>query len=71
MPRRDDSGAVAGAGMAVFAVEGGAARLVPVSVGARNGVDAWVQNGLSSGASVIVYPPASVSDGARVKIRKV
>ena len=32
---------------------------------------AWVQNGLSSGASVIVYPPASVSDGARVKIRKV
>jgi len=71
IPRRDDSGAVAGAGMAVFAVEGGVARLVPVSVGARNGIDAWVQSGLSTGAAVVVYPPATVRDGARVKIRKV
>ena len=70
-PRRDDGGADAGTGMAVFAVEGGVARWVPVSVGARNGVDAWVQSGLSPGASVIVYPPATVQDGARVKVRKV
>jgi len=69
--RRDDGGADAGTGMAVFAVDGGVARWVPVSVGARNGIDAWVQSGLSPGASVIVYPPATVTDGARVKVRKV
>jgi Membrane-fusion protein len=58
-------------GMAVFVVADGRARLVPVRVGARNGSEAWVQTGLASGASVIVYPPATVRDKARVKIRKV
>jgi HlyD family secretion protein len=58
-------------GMAVYALESGRARLVPVELGARNGSDAWVRQGLQAGASVIVYPPATVRDGQRVRQRKV
>ena len=43
----------------------------PVELGARNGTDAWVQGGLADGATVIVYPPAAVRDGVRVKPRSV
>jgi len=60
-----------GAGTAVFVVDDGRARLVAVRIGARNGSEAWVQGGLAAGASVIVYPPAAVRDGARVRIRQV
>lgn len=58
-------------GMAVFAVKEGRAQITPVQVGARNGADAWVQKGLNPGEAVIVYPPSTVKDGARVKVRKV
>lgn len=56
-------------GMAVFVVDGGHARLKPVTLGGRNGSQAWVQGGLTAGQSVIVYPPAAVADGLRVKPR--
>ena len=58
------------AGMAVFTIDGGRARLVPVEVGARNGVEAWIKSGLAAGTRVIVYPPSSVTEGVRVKARK-
>jgi HlyD family secretion protein len=58
-------------GMAVFALDGGRARLVPVEVAARNGGMAWVKSGVQPGASVIVYPPSAVKDGVRVRSRKV
>jgi len=58
-------------GMAVFVLQGGRARLVPVQVGARNGAQAWLRQGLAPGAEVLVYPPAGVADGVRVKVRKV
>ena len=58
-------------GMAVFSIEGGRARLVPVRIGARNGVEAWIQGGAAPGTSVIVYPPATVRDGDRVTVRRV
>jgi HlyD family secretion protein len=58
-------------GMAVFAVEAGHARVVAVQIGARNGAHAWVQQGLTPGATVIVYPPSAVKDGVRVKVRTV
>jgi HlyD family secretion protein len=58
-------------GMAVFVVDAGRARLAPVLVGARNANDAWVQQGLTVGDTVIVYPPPGVKDGARVKPRGV
>ena len=34
-----------------------------MTVGARNGSQAWVRSGLAAGAQVIVYPPAAVADG--------
>ena len=58
-------------GMAVFVLDHGRARLVPVVLGARNGTEAWVRSGLREGAQVIVYPPASVHDGAAVRVRRV
>ena len=57
--------------MAVYAIENGRARLRPVRLGARNDMEAWLQAGLADGARVIVYPPATVRDGVRVKERSV
>ena len=54
---------------AVFAVREGRARPVPVDLGGRNGVHAWIRGGLDSGEAVIAYPPATVSDGVRVTPR--
>ena len=76
-PLPADRAAAAGEGtsgperQAVFVIEGGRARLKPVQVGARNGSQAWVREGLAAGAQVIVYPGAAVADGVRVKPRKV
>jgi HlyD family secretion protein len=53
----------------VFVVEGGLARQVPVRLGGRNGSAAWIRSGLALGTSVIVYPPATVRDGVRVRVR--
>lgn len=58
-------------GNAVFVVEGGRARLVPVQLGARNGQEAWIESGLAAGAQVIVYPPPATRDGLRVAPRQV
>jgi HlyD family secretion protein len=58
-------------GMAVFALDGSRARMVPVEVAARNGGMAWVKSGVQPGTSVIVYPPSAVKDGVRVRSRKV
>lgn len=58
-------------GMAVFVVDGPRARLAPVRVRARNGQHAWIEEGLAPGDAVIVYPPATVGDGSRVKVRQV
>ena len=55
----------------VFRLEEGRARLTRVKVGARNGSAAWVPQGLTPGATVIVYPPAGLRDGNRVKSRSV
>ena len=56
---------------AVFAMVEGRARTVRVSLAGRNGVTAWLREGLSPGTRVIVYPPSGVLDGARVRERKV
>ena len=57
--------------MAVFQVVDGRSRLVPVELGARNATDAWIRAGITPGASVVVYPPAAVRDGVRVRQRTV
>ncbi len=65
LPEADDHA------MAAFVVEGGRAKLTPVTLAGRNGQSAWITQGLTPGAKVIVYPPAAVRDGVRVKARKV
>jgi HlyD family secretion protein len=57
--------------MAVFVSDNGRAKLTPVTLQARNGSAAWIGQGLAAGAKVIVYPPAAVRDGVRVRERKV
>jgi HlyD family secretion protein len=59
-----------GAEWALFVVEDGRARLRPVEVGQRNGLQAEVVSGLAEGARVIVHPSDSVTDGARVTPRE-
>lgn len=77
LPASGASGDGAGAGPlpsarhAVFVVDGGRARQVPVQLGGRNGAMAWIRSGLARGTQVIVYPPASVREGVRVAARKV
>lgn len=56
---------------AVFALADGRARLKTITLGGRNGQQAWVTGGLAEGETVIVYPPAAVADGVRVKARAV
>ena len=58
-------------GMAVFVVDGSRARMQPVEVQARNGSEAWLRGGVPAGAAVVVYPPPQVSDGQRIRVRKV
>lgn len=64
----DQGGAAAGWG--VFVLDGGRARLRPVSLKARNAQQAWVGDALREGTQVIVYPPETVRDGARVTPRQ-
>jgi HlyD family secretion protein len=60
-----------GGGWAVFAVQGGRARLQRVTIGNRNGVAAELLSGLAAGDQVIVYPPDQVGDLVRVIPRQV
>lgn len=55
----------------VFLIENGRARLTEVKVGARNASQAWLRQGPATGSTVIVYPPAALRDGQRVKPRSV
>lgn len=57
-------------GAAVFVADGGRARLQPVTVAARNASEAWVTQGVVAGTPVLVYPPATVTDGARIRQRR-
>lgn len=67
----DDATADDDGRMAVFAIEGGRARLREVVIGGRNGEQAWIVSGLREGERVIVYPGDAVRDGARVEARTV
>lgn len=58
-----------GAGWAVFALQGGRARLKPVEVGQRAGLVAQVLAGLDAGEHVITHPDDKISDGTRVRLR--
>jgi HlyD family secretion protein len=55
---------------ALFVVGGGRARVQRVGIGHRNGTDAEVTNTLEPGAVVVLHPPDTLTDGARVNIRE-
>jgi HlyD family secretion protein len=53
---------------AVFVADGGTARKRSVKVGGRSPLQAWIEDGLSAGERVIVYPSDSVGDGVRIAV---
>ncbi|HEY6863361.1 MAG TPA: HlyD family efflux transporter periplasmic adaptor subunit, partial [Burkholderiales bacterium] len=56
-----------GDGWAVFAVDGTRAVKRPVKAPRRNGLEAQIEAGLSAGDKVVVYPPDTLKDGARIR----
>lgn len=58
-----------GARSGVFVLDAGHVRLQEVTVKARNGIQAWVPEGLAVNAQVVVYPDIKLQDGAKVKVR--
>ena len=54
---------------AAFVVEGEQVRLQPVELGQRNDVDGQVLKGLSPGQTVVLHPPDTLMDGARITVR--
>ncbi len=69
-PAAADAGAQTGkGGWAVFRLEEGVARVVPVDIGQRNRLNAEVVSGLEVGDRVIAHPSDDVSDGVRIAPR--
>jgi len=58
-----------GEGWAVFAIEGGRARLHDLAVGRRTGLAVQISDGLKEGDRVIAHPSDEVEDGRRVAVR--
>lgn len=55
---------------AVFAAEGGKARLREVQPGEQNGLTAQILQGLEVGEQIIMHPDAALADGARIRLRE-
>ncbi|MDT3708316.1 MAG: HlyD family efflux transporter periplasmic adaptor subunit [Thiobacillus sp.] len=58
-----------GEGWAAFAIDGRRARLTPVEIGQRAGLDTEVLSGLKVGDAVVEHPDETIRDGVRVKPR--
>ena len=54
---------------AAFVIEGERVRLQPVGLGQRNDVEAQILEGLTPGQIVVLHPPDTLADGARVTLR--
>lgn len=54
---------------AVFVDDGGRARLRTLEIGRRNSEEAQVLKGLGAGDRVVLYPPDTLEDGARITPR--
>ena len=56
---------------AVFTVDNGRAKLTKLEIGRNNGTLAEIKGGLKAGATVVLYPGPSLTDGQKVTRRKV
>jgi HlyD family secretion protein len=56
-----------GEGWAAFVIQDGLARLTPVQLGHRNEIEGEILGGLSEGQLVVMHPPDTLMDGARVR----
>jgi HlyD family secretion protein len=56
-----------GEGWAVFVAESGRARLRPVEIGRRNGLEAQIEGGLREGEQVITHPSDRIADGVAIE----
>jgi HlyD family secretion protein len=54
---------------AAFVIDGDRVRLVTVQLGQRNDEEAQIVAGLSAGQTVVLHPPDTLTDGARVTVR--
>jgi HlyD family secretion protein len=54
---------------AVFTVENDRAQMKTVMLGQRNATEAQIVNGLTAGQTVVLHPPDTLTDGARVAVR--
>jgi HlyD family secretion protein len=59
-----------GAGWRVFVVEGSRARARAVTLKDRNADQAWIQDGLQPGETVLLYPGSAIADGQPVRRRQ-
>jgi len=55
---------------AVYVVEGGRARRTSVELGQRTSTEAEVLSGLQEGERVVLHPPDTLTDGARVTVQE-
>ena len=56
-----------GQGHAVFTIDGGRARLQPVTLLGRNGQQAWLRTDLPKDTVLVAYPPATLREGDRIQ----
>jgi HlyD family secretion protein len=59
-----------GTGWAAFIIEGEHVKLQPVELDQRNDLDAQVVKGLSPGQTIVLHPPDTLTDGARIRVRE-
>lgn len=59
-----------GEGWAVFVVEEGRVRRQTVQLGQRNENDGQITSGLEAGATLVLHPPDTLTDGTRVTVRE-
>jgi HlyD family secretion protein len=59
-----------GDGWAVFVVEGDRVRRQTVQLGQRNETEGQITNGLDAGATLVLHPPDTLTDGTRVTVRE-
>jgi HlyD family secretion protein len=53
----------------VFIADGDRARMRKITLGERNNEAAQVVDGLKPGEQVVLYPPDTLADGARIRAR--